>query len=276
LNIGREGTLRLVFAQRACKTALVESYSRPPLQVMRAIPDAANCLCVYMLSPTGGVVQNDRYHVDICAGEATHTLVTTQSATKVYRMPDGRAEQVIRIEVERDAVFEYVPDAAILFSDSDFHQRIEISLEPGALALVFEIILPGRTARGEHLRFRRYVNQLVVRDTNGLLLYDAADIQPAKVDLNTLTRLEGYTCWGSAYLLGDLNERKLDAVAFCETHHLLMQGEGFTGSLSPLYRNGISARILSYRLENIYYAFHTLRAIIRTQFLKLPDVSLRK
>lgn len=276
LSIGREGALHLAFAKQDGKTALVQRYSRPPLQVMRAIPDAADCLCVYMLSPTGGVVQHDHYQIDICAGEGTHTLVTTQSATKVYRMPDGCAKQDIHIEVEQDAIFEFIPDAAILFAEADFHQRIEVSLQSGALALIFEIILPGRIARGEHLRFRRYLNQLVVRDAQGVLVYDTADVQPAQVDLNTVTRLEGYACWGSAYLVGDLESRQIDAAKFCETHHLLMQGEGYMGSLSPLYRNGLSARILSHRLESIYNAFHALRAILRTQYLKLPDAPLRK
>ncbi len=86
---------------------------------MRAIRDAAGCLCVYLLSPTGGVVQNDRYNIHISVGDEAHALFTTQSATKVYRMPEGCADQVIWIEVGRDAVFEFVPDTVILFADAE-------------------------------------------------------------------------------------------------------------------------------------------------------------
>jgi urease accessory protein len=275
-GVGRNGELRLTFALRGEQTALVENYARPPLQVMRPIPDAAGCLCTYLLSPTGGVVQNDHYAIHIKVGEGTHGLFTTQSATKVYKMPEGCAEQVVRIEVQTDAVFEYVPDAVILFADSDLRQNIEVTLHPGALALIFEIVLPGRFARGEHLAFRRYANRLSVRDSDGLLLYDAANLEPARDSLSSIGRLEGYTCWGSAYLVGDLARYRIDSAAFCAAHRELLDHESAIGGLTPLYRNGLMARMVSHRLETIYAAFHDLRALIRTQYMGLPHAPLRK
>lgn len=274
--IGRNGELRLGFARRAGHTALVENYSRPPLQVMRAIPDAAGCLCVYLLSPTGGVVQGDRYSIHINVGEGTHALFTTQSATKVYRMPEGCAEQMVRVNVERGAIFEFVPDAAILFADADLRQSIEITLHPGAIALIYEIVMPGRLARGEHLRFRRYTNRLTVRDELGLLLYDTADIEPVRDDLSAIGILEGYACWGSAYLLGDLAAHNINAAAFCEAHREIFEQQEVIAALSQLYRNGLCARMLSQRLETIYTAFHELRQIMRTRYMGLPHAPLRK
>src|SRR5688572_10518227 len=90
---GRHGELKLTFEQRAAQTTLAERFSRPPLQVMRAIPDSAGCLCVYLLSPSGGIVQNDQYQMQICLSAGTHGLLTTPAATRVYKMPDGCAEQ---------------------------------------------------------------------------------------------------------------------------------------------------------------------------------------
>jgi len=275
-NIGREGLLRLTFEKRAGRTALVENYSRPPLQVMRAIPDVANCLCVYLLSPTGGVVQGDRYHINLCAGDEAHALFTTQSATKVYRMPQGFAEQVIEIDVGRNAVFEFVPDAAILFADADLRQTIEVNLQPGGLALLHEIVMPGRVAMGEHLRFRRYVNRLIVRDAAGLIIHDTADIQPAQMDLTALGRLEGSVCWGSAYLGGALSHYQIDPLAFCSNHHNLVERHGALASLTPLYREGLCLRVLADRLETIYQILNDFRSLIRTQYLHLPDAPLRK
>jgi urease accessory protein len=275
-NIGRDGELRLTFARQGKHTTLTESYSRPPLQVMRAIRDAAGCLCVYLLSPTGGVVQNDRYTFDINVGENTHALFTTQSATKVYRMPDGCAEQFTRINVGKNAVFEFAPDAVILFAESDLRQHIEVTLHEGALALLYEIVMPGRIARGEQLQFRRYANRIVVRDEAGLILYDAADLEPARDDLTTIGRLENYACWGSAYLVGDLGRWNIDAVEFCKTHRGILERDGSIASLSNLYRSGLGVRVLSQRLETIYAAFNDLRGIIRTQYMGLPDAPLRK
>lgn len=275
-NVGRVGELRLEFEQRQARTALTVNYSRPPLQVMRAIKGEGNSLCVYLLSPTGGVVQGDRYFMQIRAGAGTHALCTTQSATRVYKMPDGCAEQHIRIDIEADAVFEFIPDATILFADSDFSQHIDVTLQPGALLFLHEIVMPGRLARGERMLFRRYANRLVVRDAEGLILYDAATLQPSRGRLDTVGVLEGYDCWGSAYLLGDLANYGIDATAFCQVQQPLFKREGALGALSPLHRNGIGVRLLSHRLETIYTLFHQLRQVIRTQYLHLPEAALRK
>lgn len=275
-TIGRNGELRLTFAQHEAQTALIENFSRPPLQVMRPIRDAAGCLCVYLLSPTGGVVQNDHYTIQIDVGQGAHGLFTTQSATKIYRMPEGCAEQYIHIDVGQDAVFEFIPDAAILFADADFQQHIEVNLQPGAMILLYEIVMPGRLAHGEHLKFRRYSNRLVVRDSAGLVLYDNAVLEPACTDFNAIGRLEGYACWGSAYLLGDLEARGINPAEFCQTHQSVTQVEGALGSLSPLYRNGVVARMVSPRLETIYKVFGELRNLTRTQYMKLPPAILRK
>lgn len=275
-GVGREGELRLEFTRRETQTALTVNYSRPPLQVMRAIKDVANCLCVYLLSPTGGVVQGDRYLINIRAGQGTHALCTTQSATRVYRMPDGCAEQYVRINVEQDAVFEFVPDATILFADSDFSQQVEITLQPGALLFLHEIVMPGRLARGERLQFRRYTNCITVRDQDGLILYDASTLESAQNNLDKVGVLEGYTCWGSAYLLGDLSKRGIDANAFYEIHQALLARERALGALSPLHRTGVAVRLLSQRLETIYACFHQLRETIRAQYLHLPAAALRK
>ena len=274
--VGREGRLRLAFARRGGETRLVDNVSHPPLQVMRAIRDAAGCLCVYLLSPTGGVVQGDRYTLQLSVGANAHALFTTQSATKVYRMPDGCAEQWVRIDVEAGGVFEFVPDATILFADADLRQRLDVRLHPGALALIYEIVMPGRLARGESLQFRRYASRTVVRDDTGLILFESSELRPATDDLSAIGRLEDYPCWGSAYLVGDLDAWGIDADAFCAAQLAGLQRPDALGAVSRLHRNGLVARIVSQRLESIYAAFEGLRAALRTQHLGLAHAPLRK
>jgi len=278
-GIGRDGALRLCFEKQADKTVLVGNYSRPPLQVMRAIRDAAGCLCVYLLSPTGGVVQHDRYHIDIALREGAHALFTTQSATKVYRMPDGCAEQTVKIEVERGALLEYVPDAAILFAEADFHQRTEVTLHAGALILLTDAVMPGRLARGERLQFRRFANRLIVRDEDGLLAFESAVIEPASMDMNALGRLDGFSCWGTAIIAGDMAAWGGDIQRFVLEFNALLANvlpvKDGIGGISPLHRGGLSVRVLSHRLETIYAVFAALRDYLRT-ILNIPVAPLRK
>lgn len=274
-HTGRKGELRLRFAERGGQTALAESYFRAPLQVMRPVYDSAGCLCVYVLSPTGGVVQGDEYCVDIVAEADTHALLTTQAATKIYRMPQRGAVQKVTIDLHENSVFEYLPDAAILFRDADLCQVIDITLRPGAVLVFQEIVMPGRLARGEVLQFRRYINRLTVRDTHGLILYDHADYQPSPGDGDRLGLFDGLPCWGSWYLVGDLGRFDIDAEAFCKSY-VLPWREDALGSLSPLYRNGIGARMVSRSLAPIYTTFAELWQMMRTQYMGLPPSIIRK
>lgn len=275
-RIGRHGALHMTFARQGSRTALVHSYWRPPLQIMRTIEDAAGVCGVYLLSPTGGIVQGDDYEVKITVEVGSHALLTTQAATKVFRMPDRPATQRTVIDVQPGAVFEYVPDAQILFAESDLRQEFEITLHPGGLLLLQDIVMPGRLARGEVLAFTNFESKIVARDEDGLLLYDAMRCRPETGNALDLGLLEGHPCWGSWILLGDLAAWGIDAADFCTRHQDAFTRPGAFGSISPLARHGIAARMLASRLSPIYAAFEDLRVAVRNHHLHRPTTALRK
>ncbi|MEQ8677670.1 MAG: urease accessory protein UreD [Aggregatilineales bacterium] len=273
-HIGRQGALRLHFAKSRAKTILRESYSHAPLQVMRPIEDDHGGLQIFMLSPTGGVVQGDHYTIEIRLDAGTHALITTIAANKVYKMPDGLARQTINITVGEGAILEFVPDALILFKDSELEQTVHITLEKGALCIFQESVMGGRISRGEILQFRRYYNHIEVCDERGLLLYDRADYQPQPADIHQIGLLDGFAIWGSWYAFGDFTKRGIDLQQFCHDHSEFGTDAVF-GSLSTLHRNGLSARLLTNRLESIETAFHQLRHAMH-RALNIPYSRLRK
>jgi urease accessory protein len=273
-SVGRHGELSLRFDSFAGRTRMKESFFRTPLQVMKAIPDSSDCLCIYMLSPTGGVVQGDKYDIRIHLEAGSHALITTIAANKVYRMPEGCAEQSIQIEVETGAILEYVPDALILFEDSDLRQDMRVKLHEGALCILQDIVMGGRLARQEILKFRSFQNQIRVEDSKGLLLLDSLHFQPKADDLAKIGLLDNFPCWASWYLLGDLAAWGMDAEAFCQSNQEINSPHGI-GSISSLYRNGLSARVLSHRLEMIEQVFENLRLAFR-QSIHRSSNRLRK
>lgn len=274
-EIGRHGELRLRFVQRQNKTTLVENYSRPPLQVMRAIPGGSGSLCIYLLSPTGGVVQGDFYNMALELDAQTHVLFTTTSATRVYKMPIGQAEQHIQVTIQQGAILEFVPDATILYAGADFKQTMEVTLQPGALLILHDLVMPGRLAQGEFLQFRRYSNRLIVRDVAGLLLYDSVHLEPAAINLQQAGILEGFTCWGSFYVLGDITRWQFDMDSLYQTYTGSSLTDDTLSAASLLSRNGFCVRILGNRLESIYAHFAELRLNLRV-CLGLSGETLRK
>ena len=275
-SAGRHGELKLAFVQRNNRTVMAESFFRVPLQVMKPRYDPSGCACVYLLSPTGGVVQGDDYQIDVTLAPNSHVTLTTQAATKVYAMPLQGATQLMRVRVGEDALFEYLPDSAILFRDANFSQSISLSLERGAKVVLQEIVMPGRLARGEALAFTQYQSHIEASDSEGSLLYDTCHLRPKCQPY--LTRpgvLEGYPCWGSWYLIGDFGMPQWEPL--CEfAEPLLNESPQSIGGLSQLHRNGIAIRLLAHNAGAIQATFQTIWDWLKTEHFGLEIVDLRK
>lgn len=273
---GRHGILKLAFAQQNGRTILAESFFRVPLQVMKPRYDESGCACVYLLSPTGGVVQGDDYRIDVTLLPHSHATLTTQAATKIYAMPLEGAEQSLCGRIGKNAIFEYLPDPTILFRDANFSQRVSFSLEPGAMLAMQEIVMPGRLARGEKLAFTQYRSHLEVSDSDGLLLFDSFLLQPKhQPHLTAHGVLGGYTCWGSWFLVGDFEIPQWEALCQIAEPFLNQLNES-TGGLSQLSRNGIAIRMLAHNSGAIQSAFQTIWNWIKLEHFRLETVDLRK
>ena len=275
-SAGRHGELRLGFAQRNNRTVMAESFFRVPLQVMKPRYDESGCACVYLLSPTGGVVQGDDYQIEVTLAADTHATLTTQAATKVYAMPRQGATQSMRVRVGKDAIFEYLPDSTILFQDANFDQDISLFLERGARVALQEIVMPGRLARGETLAFTQYQSRIEMSDADGMLLYDTCHLQPkCQPYIVGPGVLEGYPCWGSWYLVGDFEMPWWEML--CEFGEcFLNQPPKSIGGLSQLHRGGIAIRMLAHNSEVIHSAFQTIWNWLKAEHLGLESVDLRK
>ena len=275
-SAGRHGELKLAFAQQNDRTVMAESFFRVPLQVMKPRYDESGCACVYLLSPTGGVVQGDDYQIDVMLAPNTHATLTTQASTKVYSMPRRGATQSMRVRVGEDAIFEYLPDSTILFRDANFIQGISLFLERGAKVALQEIVMPGRLARGETLVFSQYQSRIEMADSDGLLLYDTCRIEPkCQPYLTGPGVLEEYSCWGSWYLVGNFEMDWWEML--CEVAELtLNQPSKSIGGLSQLQRGGIVIRMLAHNAEVIQAAFQTIWNWLKTEHFGLETVDLRK
>ena len=273
---GRHGELKLGFAQQNGRTVLAESFFRVPLQVMKPRYDESGCACVYLLSPTGGVVQGDDYQIDVTLSSNSHATLTTQAATKVYAMPLQGAAQSLRGRIGENAVFEYLPDPTILFHDAIFTQQVSFGLERGAMLVIQEIVMPGRLARGEKLEFTKYRSHIEASDSDGVLLFDSCLLKPKHQPyLATHGALDNFACWGSWFLLGDFNMPRWESL--CEiAEPLLNHPDKSIGGLTQLNRNGIALRMLAHNSGVIQSAFQTIWNRIKQEHFGLETVDLRK
>jgi len=182
----QDGLLELAFRRDGRgRSALGALRQRFPLRMTvpfyldRADPGMA---FIYVQNPTGGIFAGDRLATSVAAGEDVRVHLTTQSATKVYRMDGGEAIQELRFELERGAYVEHVPDPLIPQAGARFHQRTLIEVAPGAAFLATEALTPGRRARGERFAYDLLELRTEVRRAGRALCVDVVRLEPARSD----------------------------------------------------------------------------------------------
>ena len=153
---GKVGELRLGFSVRGGRSVLHDLYRVAPLLVQRALywdeamPDLPICS---IISVGGGILQGDRYKIDICVGEEACAHVTTQSANRIHQMDANYASQHQTLTLEAGAYLEYLPDFTIPYRDSRFINQTDIVIAEDATLLYGEMVLAGRKHHHESERF---------------------------------------------------------------------------------------------------------------------------
>jgi urease accessory protein len=177
---GKDGRLELAFADRGGETRVVREFARAPFHVSGSLDHDPldGAATVYVQSPTGGVAQGDRRAVDVSVGPAAVAHLSTASATKVYSMEANYARTDVSLSVGTDGHLDYVPEPTILHEDARFCRSLTLDVDPGGSAVLGDVVVPGRLARGEAFDFERYFSRTRVRGPEGLLAEDATHLRP--------------------------------------------------------------------------------------------------
>jgi urease accessory protein len=170
----QHGLAALRFEQRHGKTCMTSVRTRSPLAVQRALyleetrPHLAH---IILANPSAGILAGDRHVIDLGVGSGACARVTTQAATKVFSMPDGYAEQRLRMSVEPGGWLEYLAHPMIPFRSACLSQYVEIDIAEGGTVAYGDILSLGRVEAGERLAFQSLTMDLRVRRPTGQDLY---------------------------------------------------------------------------------------------------------
>jgi urease accessory protein len=204
---GKIGALILRFEQdlERGKTVVKEQYSKVPLYTQRALyleESLPSMAYMYIISPSGGILQGDRYRMDITLKNNAYAHITTQGATRIYRMEKNYATQIVNVVVDDSCYFEFIPDQIIPYRDSRFYQKVDLKVHDNATMVYAEMIVPGRVASGESFEYDICYMKALARNQNHMLRFiDVAVLEPKKRILNTLGILENFGVVGNMYIL---------------------------------------------------------------------------
>jgi len=147
---GWQGSLQLKFSDEDGETQLSHTLVKAPLKVQRPFyPEGPGVCHSVVLHTAGGIVGGDRLNQDIHLEPNAHALITTATASKVYRSNGQESQQTIQIQIDANACLEWLPQETIVFNGAIYRQDLRVELAPSATWLGWEITRFGRTARGE-------------------------------------------------------------------------------------------------------------------------------
>ncbi|MFJ2585117.1 urease accessory protein UreD [Streptomyces sp. NPDC087538] len=275
------GILDLAFAVRGGRTELVERYQKTPLQIMRPLwidPATPGMSYVYLMATGGGIAQADRYRMDFRCGPGTEVHLTTQAATKVFRMEHDYASQRVHIAADEGAYVEYLPDPLIPFKDSRFYQCTEVTVAPGATVVLGDTLTAGRLARGERHAYRVLATDLrIARPDGTLLAIDTLRLTPgAGARGNGVVGpgvFAGYDHVASLFVVTD----RAPATGIADTLHEALAGLGVLYGVSVLPHDcGAWVRLLGDSPVGVAAARNTAWDAVRRLLTGHPAPALRK
>jgi urease accessory protein len=204
---GKVGILRLKLVRDPDmgKTVIREQYCRVPLVIQRAIyleETLPAMAYLYIISPSGGILQGDRYRIDITLSNNALAHITTQGATRIYKMEKNYGTQMVNINVEEGSYLEYIPDQIIPFHNSRFYQEVELSVNDNATMIYSETIVPGRVASGEKFEYDICYIKTIGRNQSGKLRFiDIVKLDPKNEVLTVDGILGSFEVVGTIYIV---------------------------------------------------------------------------
>jgi urease accessory protein len=143
----------------------------------------------------GGFVEGDAAELYATMEPDTRALITTTSASKFYKCPNGAtSRESISLKVGSGALLEYYPDEAIVFANSRVERRTLIELDRTASLFAIDMIAAGRIhyGTGEAFLFKSLRSDFEIRIDGQTVLLDRLIAEGAE-EIVALQRL-----WGGA------------------------------------------------------------------------------
>ena len=268
---GKIGFLKLTLesdSQRN-KTIITEQLSRVPLYVQKAlyydetIPSMAH---VFVLSPSGGVLQGDRYRTDIELKNGAISHITTQGATRIYKMNSNYATQMINLNVGKNCYLEFLPEQLIPYKNSRYYQRATFNVDDSATLVYSETIVPGRVAMGELFDYDVCcLKTLCYDDKQEMKFHDNCILEPKKQRMNSLGIFGNKTAHSMMYVV---TKQECIEELYETVNQLFKDNDEIIGGASILPNNsGLSVRILSNSSEVNKITVYNIAQLVRKQII---------
>ncbi len=228
---------------------------------------------VMLLNPTGGLLGGDCLTTTIDLAKGAHAVLTTPSATKVYRSDSSPTFHRTDIHLADDAVLEYLPDHVIPHPGASLVQSLSIDMEPGSRAIVLDVFSVGRVARGERWLFNELTTEVVISRSGQPVCRDRICIKPESWIPSGLGGMDGASYAATMLLCAD---GPLDWPDIAGTFtNSFSDNQDATGAASALVNGGCLIRYYTQSAQCLKRVTRVLWATARCALLERPPLEMR-
>jgi urease accessory protein len=258
-------SLRLDFERNPAtgSTFLSGSLQEPPLKVVRAFTLEDGTALAHLHNVSGGLLGGDHLALHVNLGRGTSVQLTTTGATRIYRhrREFSATTQSNDVFVGENALLEYLPDAIIPFAGARFSQRTSVDLADGAGLFWWEILAPGREARGECFAYEQVEMRTQVAALDRKIAAENICLRPASRNVSSLARLGSYRYSATFYIcrvgLDSSVWRAAEDHLRDLTGELTRPGETLWG-VSTLVAHGLVVRCLATQCRDVLPGLHAI------------------
>ncbi len=259
------GHLSLHAATRAHgRTVLAAQSFRAPYHLSKPYWDAdTRTLIAQVVNPTAGILSGDQLQSDISVDQGAALLVTTPSASRVFKMKTGTATCRQQFHVTADAWLEVMPEPLVPHRGCSYRQTTTIEVAAGGEIFFADLLLPGRVAHGEAWEWKSLCLETTVRLDGELILRER--FHHAGDDLRALAALAGSgpsACFGHAVLIAAARPAEAQWRAAVNALH----GGGLWVGVSVLRRGGWSIKFVAHDGIRLRRGLREVRKILAVHF----------
>ncbi len=247
------------------RTTLAGQSFRAPYHLSKPYWDAdAGVLLVQVVNPTAGILEGDFLESDIAVEAGATLLVTTPSASRVFKMRDGSAECRQHFVVAKGGWLEVLPEPLVPHRGCRYLQRTRVEVEPGGGLFFVDLLMPGRIAhRGEAWVWEQLCLETEVRLGGELILRERFEQSGAELKaLAALTGSGAKACFGNAVLIAEGDASWVPAVR-------ALHGDGVWLGVSALRRGGWSIKFVAADSIRLRETLRKLRGLLAEHYPRL-------
>lgn len=274
------GRLELVLSERGGRTIARNQFHEGALRVLRPhYLDESGQVCYVVVNPGGAYLGADLFLIDVEVQDGADLLLTTQSATKVYRTPGSFAEQRMAVRLGEGARLELMPDQLIAYREASYRQHTHITVRPSSSLVMAEVVTPGWSPDGAAFRYEevRLRNDIRVEGRHGsrLLALDNLLIRPPAGDVTGMGFMEGFSHVGSLLVV----DPRVDQALADHLHALTLDHDARAGvslTRTALGTTGLVLRALSNSTGELNHLLAACTSLLRKRWHGQEPLNLRK